>query len=84
LFEIGKIENEELVNNGYKKWESTVTLSSDLFLYAMNNYWHTNFKIDQDGKTRFDCYLLFHNSFNAAAANHFGYEMTQPLIAISQ
>ena len=84
LFEIGKIENEELVSNGYKRWERSVSPASDLFLYAMNNYWHTNFKIDQDGKTRFDCYLLFHKGFNAAAANHFGYEMTQPLIGISQ
>lgn len=83
LFESGKMVNEELVNNGYKKWEHTVTPSANLFLYALNNYWHTNYKADQDGKVQFDCYLLFHKSFDNSAANQFGYEMTQPLIAVS-
>jgi hypothetical protein len=48
----------------------------------MNNYWHTNYKADQAGSVRFDFYLSFHEIFNAKNANHFGYEMTQPLVGV--
>jgi hypothetical protein len=82
LFEVGDMINEERVNNGYKKWKDSGQSSSLLFLYAMNNYWHTNYKADQSGKARFDCYLHFHGSFDGAAAYRFGYEMTQPLVGV--
>ncbi len=84
LFEVDKIINEERVNNGYKKWKDSVHSSPNIFLYAMNNYWHTNYKSDQEGKVRFDFYLYFHNTFNAEKENHFGYESTQPLIGYGE
>lgn len=79
LFEVEDMINEERINNGYKKWKDSAQSSSVLFLYAMNNYWHTNYKADQEGKTRFDFYLSFHKAFDTVKARQFGYEMTQPL-----
>ncbi len=80
LYEVGSMINEALVVNGYKKWKDSVQSSPTIFLYAMNNYWHTNYKADQEGKVRFDFYLSFHKDFDAAKASHFGYTSTQPLI----
>jgi hypothetical protein len=82
LFEVGDLVNEEKINNGYKKWKEAAHSSSSLFLYAMNNYWHTNYKADQEDKVRFDFYLSFHEAFDAKNADRFGYEMTQPLVGI--
>lgn len=79
LFELGTMVNEERINNGYKKWKTSQPSSPDIFLYAMNNYWHTNYKADQEGKVRFDCYLKFHDVFTLDKVNQFGYEITQPL-----
>jgi hypothetical protein len=82
LFEVGKMVNEEKVINGRKKWEDAAQSSPLIFLYAMNNYWYTNYKADQEGKVRFDFYLKFHGPFDAENAYRFGYEMTQPLVAV--
>ena len=46
----------------------------------MNNYWHTNFKADQQGVTQFDFYLRLHEQFNQEKSMQFGLEMNQPLI----
>lgn len=83
LYEIGNMINEERVINGYKKWQETNTSSSTLFLYAMNNYWHTNYKADQEGQVTFDVYLRFANQpYEARLARKFGIETTQPLIVV--
>jgi hypothetical protein len=82
LWEVGKLINEEKTVNGFKKWETSGSSSADIFLYAMNNYWHTNYKADQAGKVRFDFYLSFHGPFDLKKAVQFGYIVTEPLRAI--
>jgi len=48
----------------------------------LNNHWHTNFPLSQEGKIQFRYRILPHNSaYNAASANRFGLEQAQPLIA---
>jgi len=84
LFEIGEMVNEEQVNHGYKKWKSTYKDDATLFVYLMNNYWHTNYKADQEGVVKIDLYLRFHQDFNATAAYRFGMESTRPLIVVSR
>lgn len=80
LFEIGNMINEQRTNNGYKSWKKEVRANATVFLYAMNNYWHTNYKADQNGKVKFDFILQFHKSFSGENALHFGLEATQPLL----
>lgn len=79
LFEIGEMVDESPINNGKKRWKTESKSSSTLFLYAMNNYWHTNYKADQNGKVRFEFVLKFHNEFNLNNAIHMGLETTHPL-----
>lgn len=87
LWEVGDMVDERKVNPGrgtnpelYKAWKSEARSSSTVYLYALNNYWHTNFKADQEGPITFDLYLKMHGPFKLEEARRFGLEMTRPLI----
>ncbi len=87
LWEVGEMVDERKVNPGkgtnpeyYKAWKTEAKSSSTIYLYALNNYWHTNFKADQEGPVTFDLYLKMHGPFNLEDARRFGLEMTRPLI----
>ncbi|MEO8588314.1 MAG: hypothetical protein ABI432_03010, partial [Flavobacteriales bacterium] len=67
IWEVGEMVGERKVNPGrgtnpelYKAWKTEAKSSSTLYLYALNNYWHTNFKADQEGPITFDIYLKMH------------------------
>jgi alpha-mannosidase len=47
----------------------------------MNNHWHTNYKADQEGPTVFRYVICPHDAFDFTAAQRFGIERSQPLIA---
>jgi len=79
LYEIGSMVNEEKINMHTKKWKDSAHSASTLFLYAMNNYWHTNYKADQTGKVTFDFTLHFHGAFNLQEAQRVGMQATQEL-----
>ena len=87
LWEVGEMVDERKVNPGrgtnpelYKAWKTEAKSSSTIYLYALNNYWHTNFKADQEGPIVFDLYLKMHGPFKLEEARRFGLEMTRPLI----
>ena len=80
LIETGEMINEELVNNGDKLWKKKTTLANTFYSYAMNNYWFTNYKADQEGEVTFSYTLFPHNKFDAAEAARKGLERNQPLI----
>ncbi len=84
LFEIGNIIDERRKNKGEKLWEKENKSSPHLFGYVMNNYWHTNYKADQEGTVQFDFYLQLHDQFSLSDAGRFGYEVNQPLIVINK
>ena len=48
IFELNNIIDETPVN-GSKKWKTTMGDLSTVYLYVLNNYWHTNFKAWQNG-----------------------------------
>ncbi|MEI6852113.1 MAG: hypothetical protein WCL06_04690 [Bacteroidota bacterium] len=81
LFEIGVMTDERPLNHGFRSWKEEASPSATFFLYALNNYWNTNFKADQSGTIRFDCYLQFHNNFDAGKAEKFGEEMHNPFVS---
>lgn len=83
LIEIGELVNEELVN-GFKQWKKKTTLSHTFYSYVMNNYWHTNFKADQEGEVTFRYSIFPHNGFNESEATKRGIETNQPLIVSSE
>jgi hypothetical protein len=87
IWEVGEMVDESKVNPGrgtnpekYKAWKTEAKSSSTIYLYALNNYWHTNFKADQEGPITFDLYLKMHGPFKLEEARRFGLEMTRPLI----
>lgn len=73
LVEIGAITAE-------KPWLKTVEQSSTFYSYVMNNYWHTNYKADQEGPVTFTYSILPHGPFNSVEAARFGVESRQPLL----
>lgn len=84
LFETGCLVDERPLNQGYKKWLGHNASAATVFLYAMNNYWHTNYKADQAGRVRFDVYLHLHGAFDAGQAARWGAEGVEPLIGVWQ
>ncbi len=87
LWEVSELVDERKVNPGkgtnpelYKAWKTEAKSSSTIYLYALNNYWHTNFKADQEGPITFDLHLKMHGPFKLEEARRFGLEMTRPLI----
>ncbi len=73
LVEIGEITAEQ-------PWIKTIKTSSTIYSYVMNNYWHTNYKADQEGPVTFSYSIRPHASFAAAEAAKFGMERRQPLL----
>jgi alpha-mannosidase len=54
--------------------------SQIFYSYVMNNYWHTNYKSDQEGLVSFRYSLQPHEKYRAEDAVRFGIEQRQPLI----
>jgi alpha-mannosidase len=82
LFEVGSITNERPVKSGFRAWKEQPDEHPTLFVYALNNYWHTNFKADQEGKIKFDIWLRYNDKFNPASSNDLGNDVYRPLIGI--
>ena len=73
LVEIGEITAEQ-------PWMKSIKTSSSIYSYVMNNYWHTNYKADQEGPVTFAYSIRPHAAFDATEAAEFGIERRQPLI----
>jgi alpha-mannosidase len=73
LIEMGSITAEQ-------PWLRTIQPSPLLFSYALNNYWHTNYKADQEGPINFSYSIQPHASFAPADAARFGRERREPLV----
>ncbi|WP_316834197.1 glycoside hydrolase family 38 C-terminal domain-containing protein [Pedobacter nutrimenti] len=64
------------------EWIQHLPLSSTIYSWALNNHWHTNFPLSQEGKLNFRYRILPHqHAYDAVKANRFGLEQSQPLIA---
>ena len=76
LIEIGAI-------NAEKPWMKSISPSSTFYSYTMNNYWHTNYKADQEGPVSFSYSIFPHRAFSAESAARLGIESRSKLIAAS-
>jgi alpha-mannosidase len=75
LIEIGSITAEQ-------PWARTTQSSGLVYSYLMNNYWHTNYKADQEGKAAFRFSILPHAGFRPEGAARFGRETRQPMLGL--
>jgi len=78
LFEVGQITCDPIAVGWIRELPPTQTLYS----YVMNNYWETNYKASQEGPTVFRYSIQPHGEYCPAAAQRFGIERSQPLIAV--
>lgn len=77
------IDERMTIDNSHKKWKDQGTPgTTHWFSYAMNNYWHTNYKADQEGPVHYHYTLRPHQAFNAVENEKSATAFTQPLIAI--
>jgi alpha-mannosidase len=75
LIEIGSITAEQ-------PWMRSIEPTQLIYSYIMNNYWHTNYKADQEGPLVFRYSLFPHADFKAEEAVRFGRERREPLMAV--
>ena len=76
LIEIGTITAE-------KRWLKETDNAQNFYSYVMNNYWHTNYKADQQGLITFHYSLQPHGEFLVEEAVRFGMGQMEPLIALA-
>lgn len=81
LVEPGSITDETWNAGGTRSWKKTADHGSTLYSYVLNNYWHTNYKADQEGLVTFRYSIKPHGLFDAAEAKRFSQERCQPLLA---
>ncbi|MGN6420864.1 MAG: glycoside hydrolase family 38 C-terminal domain-containing protein [Pseudobacter sp.] len=76
------IDERRILQGSHKVWKSSRPESTNWFSYAMNNYWHTNYKADQEGLATFRYALRAHDGFDGAASEKAAAGFTQPLLAV--
>jgi hypothetical protein len=80
LVEIGALTDETFGGQPARSWRTVWEGGTTVYSYAMNNYWHTNYKADQDGVVSFRYRLRPHGPFDAAGLRRLGAEESQPLV----
>ena len=81
LLEIGALNDERLNTEGYRSWRAQGQSSATIYSYVLNNYWHTNFRADQEGVMSFRYAILPHDGpYNALDAHRFGDDRAFSLI----
>jgi len=85
LFESGAMTaNQTGTWSGERKpWLTKLEPSSTIYSWVMNNHWFTNFPLTQDGPVTFRYRILLHGAYDAAIANRFGLEQSQPLVPLA-
>lgn len=84
LFEYGKMTaNISMGWGGKGPWINKLEPSSTIYSWAMNNHWHTNFPLTQDGPVRFRYRMFPHDGYDVVASNRFGVEQAQPLVHVA-
>lgn len=63
-------------------WRAKIEPTQTFYSWVMNNHWHTNYKADQSGPTTFRYALQPHKQYDPMAAQRFGIECSQPLVAV--
>ncbi|MGH7591791.1 MAG: hypothetical protein ACREL2_10170, partial [Gemmatimonadales bacterium] len=81
LVEVGGMWAEDWHHDdGTEGWLTHLPSTQLLYSYVMNNYWHTNFKADQQGPVTFRYAVRPHGAWDPVAAEQFGIERSQALI----
>ena len=82
LAEAGAMTDETPGPLGTRGWRERIEPTRTIFSYAMNNYWHTNYKADQEGEVELRYSLVPHAGFERAAVKRLSLEAVRPLVAV--
>lgn len=84
LFEYGgRTANISLSWGDRGPWIKQLEPSSAVYSWVMNNHWHTNFPLVQDGSVEFRYRILPHGAYDVVEANRFGLEQSQPFVYVT-
>jgi alpha-mannosidase len=76
------IDERQTINQTHKEWKKAGSPTATWFSYVMNNYWHTNYKADQDGVSHYRYVLKPHGPFSYNETEKAGASFNQPLLAL--
>jgi alpha-mannosidase len=76
------IDERQTINQTHKEWKTSGSPTATWFSYVMNNYWHTNYKADQDGVSNFRYILKPHGKFSYNETEKACASLSQPLVAL--
>jgi alpha-mannosidase len=82
LVELGSMVDERAGKYGVKSWKTEPDTGNTIFSYAMNNYWHTNFKADQEGVTTLHYAIEPHGIMKLGETQRKAMEFTQPFFVL--
>jgi hypothetical protein len=83
LWELNGLTAETFMQpDGREEWLTHALPGTELIAYAMNNYWHTNFKADQPGPVTFTVMLVPHGTFDAAQVTHAALAVSEPPVVV--
>ena len=82
LIETGSMTDETQNRGGVRSWRERADGGGRIYSYVMNNYWHTNYRADQEGEAVFRYALIPHGKFDPAAAERSGVAVSRPLIPL--
>ncbi|WP_212004538.1 glycoside hydrolase family 38 C-terminal domain-containing protein [Chitinophaga sp. HK235] len=74
------IDERLQIAQSHKEWKKTGQPTALWFSYVMNNYWHTNYKSDQQGSSSYHYALQPHDQVNGTALEMSAADFSQPLI----
>ena len=83
LVEIGAMTDETPRHGERRAWLRELAPSTRLFSYIMNNYWHTNYKADQEGPVTLRYAVTPHRGSDTATAKRLGLEAANPLLPVA-
>ncbi|WP_183557802.1 glycoside hydrolase family 38 C-terminal domain-containing protein [Mucilaginibacter sp. SP1R1] len=83
VFEVGNMTANIIGSaTDSEKWLKKINPSATIYSWALNNHWHTNYPLSQEGEIELRYRILPHNSaYDAGLSNRFGLEQAQPLVA---
>jgi hypothetical protein len=80
LVELGSIVDERPNPAGIRTWRTEPYEGTTVHAYLLNNYWHTNYKAEQQGRLLFRFVLRPHGPEPPAAVMALSRDLEQPLV----
>jgi alpha-mannosidase len=82
LVELGDLVDERPSPAGIRRWKPEPYAGTTVHAYLLNNYWHTNYKAEQQGLLRFRFVLRPHGPELPAELTAFSRDLEQPLVVL--